>query len=58
MAFIYEKNKQYFTILLPIATLIIISTLFIRQHNIIDVIGGLTLAYIVFTNKHIFAEGI
>ena len=46
--FIYKKDKALGTLLIPFTILIILSTMFIKQHMFIDVLGGLLLALIVF----------
>jgi membrane-associated phospholipid phosphatase len=46
--FVYEQSKHLFKFVLPIAILIIISTLFIKQHYVIDVMGGIFLAFAAF----------
>lgn len=46
--FVYEQNKNLFKFVLPIAILIIVSTLLIKQHYIIDVLGGMLLAFAAF----------
>ena len=53
-AFVYEKNTQIGIVLIPLTFLIILSTLFIKQHVFLDIIGGLILAYLIFKIKNIF----
>lgn len=52
---VYEKDKKVGIILLIITFFIIMSTMFIKQHVFLDVIGGLILAFVIFkNNKKIF----
>ncbi|MCX9025606.1 MAG: phosphatase PAP2 family protein [Candidatus Methanoperedens sp.] len=53
-AFVYEKDTKVGIVLIPITFLIILSTMFIKQHVFLDIIGGLMLAFIIFKNKNIF----
>jgi membrane-associated phospholipid phosphatase len=46
--FIYLRNRKLGFSLAPITILIIISTLFIKQHAFVDIIGGLILSFGVF----------
>ncbi|MCE8424026.1 MAG: phosphatase PAP2 family protein [Candidatus Methanoperedens sp.] len=52
--FVYEKNIKVGMILLPLTFLIILSTMFIKQHVFLDIIGGLMLAFVIFKNKKVF----
>lgn len=54
--FIFLRSRKFGLCLTPITILIILSTLFIRQHVIADVVGGLVLAFAVFRYRHIFKE--
>jgi len=53
-AFVYEKNANFGMVLIPLTFLIILSTMFIKQHVFLDIIGGLMLAFVIFKNKKIF----
>lgn len=53
-AFVYEKNTRVGMVLIPLTFLIILSTMFIKQHVFLDIIGGLMLAFIIFKNKKLF----
>jgi membrane-associated phospholipid phosphatase len=53
-AFVYEKNTKVGLVLLPLAFLIILSTMFIKQHVVLDIIGGLILAFFIFKIKNVF----
>jgi len=53
-AFVYEKNSRVGMFLIPLTFLIILSTMFIKQHVFLDIIGGLMLAFVIFKNKKIF----
>ena len=50
-AFVYEKNTKVGIVLIPLTFLIILSTMFIKQHVFLDVIGGLMLAVVIFKIK-------
>jgi len=52
--FVYGKNTKVGIVLIIITFLIILSTMFIKQHVFLDVIGGLMLAFIIFKNKKVF----
>ena len=52
--FIFARSRKLGLCLLPITILIILSTLFIKQHVIADVVGGLLLAFVVFRYRKIF----
>ena len=45
---IFKINKKIACILIPITILIVLSTLFIKQHNIVDIFAGLILAFLAF----------
>jgi membrane-associated phospholipid phosphatase len=53
-AFVYEKDSKVGLVLMPLTFLIIISTMFIKQHVFLDIIGGLMLAFIIFKMKNVF----
>lgn len=53
-AFVYEKNTKIGMVLIPLTFLIILSTMFIKQHVFLDIIGGLMLAFIILKNKKVF----
>jgi membrane-associated phospholipid phosphatase len=53
-AFVYEKNSRVGMVLIPLTFLIILSTMFIKQHDFLDIIGGLILAFVIFKNKEVF----
>jgi membrane-associated phospholipid phosphatase len=53
-AFVYEKNANVGMVLIPLTFLIILSTMFIKQHVFLDIIGGLMLAFVIFKNKKLF----
>jgi membrane-associated phospholipid phosphatase len=46
--FVFARSWKWGVRLLPLGVLIILSTLFIKQHAVVDVIGGLLLAWVVF----------
>jgi len=51
--FLSSKKKYWYVFVLGL--LIIVSTLFVKQHSIIDVFGGLTIAIIsIFISEKIF----
>jgi len=52
--FVYGKNRNVGIILIFITFLIILSTMFVKQHVFLDVIGGLMLAFVIFKNKNVF----
>lgn len=59
ISYFFTKNKISFTkihksIIIILGVLIILSTMFVKQHSIIDVIGGFTMSYLfykLFYNK-------
>lgn len=51
---IYEKNTTVGIILMFMTFLIILSTVFIKQHVFLDLIGGLMLAFVIFKNRKVF----
>jgi len=53
-AFVYEKNTKVGMILIPLTLLIILSTIFIKQHVVLDIMGGLMLAFFIFKIKNVF----
>jgi membrane-associated phospholipid phosphatase len=52
--FVYGKNRKVGIVLLIITFFIILSTMFVKQHVFLDVIGGLMLAFVIFKNKKVF----
>jgi len=46
--FIHKKNKPLGIVSAPIGILIMLSTVFIKQHAVLDIIGGILLASFVF----------
>jgi len=50
-AFVYEKDTKVGMVLIPITFLIILSTMFIKQHVFLDIIGGLMLTFVIFKIK-------
>jgi membrane-associated phospholipid phosphatase len=54
--FIHEKNKSLFPYILPITIFIILSTLFIKQHVILDVITSILIALIIFKYRTSFVS--
>jgi len=48
MIYAWKFSKKYFWVLLIIGSSMIISTVFLRYHYVIDVIAGALLAYIVY----------
>jgi membrane-associated phospholipid phosphatase len=53
-AFVYEKDTKVGMVLIPLTFLIILSTLFIKQHVFLDIIGGLILAFFILKIKNVF----
>jgi membrane-associated phospholipid phosphatase len=53
-AFVYKKNTKVGMALIPLTLLIILSTMFIKQHVFLDIIGGLMLAFGIFKIKNVF----
>jgi len=53
-AFVYKKNTNLGMVLIPLTFLIILSTMFIKQHVFLDIIGGLMLAFLSFKIKNVF----
>ena len=52
--FVYIRSRKMGICLLPVTILIILSTVFIKQHAVLDILGGIILATIVFRmRKHI-----
>lgn len=47
-AFVYEKDTKVGLVLIPLTILIILSTMLIKQHVFLDIIGGLMLVFVVF----------
>ncbi len=54
--FIYLRNRRLAMIVAPVTVLIILSTMFIKQHAVLDVIAGLILAFAVFKYRHVFEK--
>jgi len=52
--FIWLRNKRLAMVVAPVALLIVLSTVLIKQHAILDVIAGLVLAFAVFKCRHVF----
>jgi membrane-associated phospholipid phosphatase len=52
--FIYLRNRKLGAYLAPLTFLIILSTMFIKQHSVFDVAAGLILAFSVFRYRRIF----
>lgn len=52
--FIYLRSRRLGLCLLPVTVLVVMSTVFIKQHAVLDVIGGLVLAYIVFRYRNMY----
>ena len=52
--FIYIRNRKLGTYIIPITALIILSTVFIKQHAVLDVIAGLVLALAVFKMRKLW----
>ena len=53
ISYFFNKNKLYFSIIhkniiIILGVLIILSTMFVKQHSIIDVIGGFTMSYLFY----------
>jgi len=48
MIYAWKFSKKYFLILSIIGTSLIVSTVFLRYHYVIDVLAGILLAYIVY----------
>jgi membrane-associated phospholipid phosphatase len=58
-AFVYEKNTKVGMALMPLTFLIILSTLFIKQHVFLDIIGGLMLVFVIFKiKKYLILKGL
>ena len=49
MMYAKKYSKSYFYILLVIGTSLIISTVYVRYHYVVDVMAGIVLAIVVFT---------
>ena len=52
--FVYEKDTIVGMFLIFVTFLIILSTVFIKQHVILDIIGGLMLAFVIFKTRTVF----
>jgi len=48
MIYAWKFSKKYFWVLFIIGTSLIISTVFLRYHYVVDVVAGVFLAYIVY----------
>ena len=55
--FIYAENKRLGLCILPMTVLVALSTVFIKQHAILDVIAGMALALAVFKCRKFFSSG-
>jgi len=53
-AFVYKKDTKVGMALIPLTFLIILSTMLIKQHVVLDIIGGLMLAFIIFKIRNVF----
>ncbi len=54
--FIYLRSRRIAVLVAPITLLIILSTVFIKQHAVLDVFAGLILAFAVFKCRHVFEK--
>ncbi|MFA4819680.1 MAG: phosphatase PAP2 family protein [Candidatus Aenigmatarchaeota archaeon] len=54
--FVYLRNRRLGLYLVPVTVLIILSTVMIKQHAVVDIIGGLILAFGVFKYRRIFEK--
>lgn len=54
--FIYLKNRRLGLYIFPLTLLVVLSTVFIKQHAVLDLIAGLILALAVFRCRKIFME--
>ncbi len=54
--FIYLRNKRFGLYMVPVTVLIILSTVLIKQHAVVDIIGGLLLAFGIFKCRRIFEK--
>ncbi|MBI4162275.1 MAG: phosphatase PAP2 family protein [Candidatus Aenigmarchaeota archaeon] len=52
--FIFLRNRKLGFYITPVTILIILSTIFIKQHAVLDVFAGLFLAFAVFRIRHVF----
>ncbi len=52
--FVFAKKRRLGIYLAPITITIILSTVFIKQHSVLDIIGGLALAIVVFKFRNVF----
>ena len=52
--FIYLRSRKLGLYLVPVTVAVILSTVFIKQHAALDVLGGLILAFAVFRARNIF----
>jgi membrane-associated phospholipid phosphatase len=52
--FVYLRNRKLGLCLVPVTIAIILSTVFIKQHAVLDVLGGLIVAFAVFKARHAF----
>ncbi len=52
--FVFMRNRKLGFYLTPVTILIILSTVFIKQHAVIDIFAGLILAFAVFKTRHVF----
>lgn len=55
LIYAFKYHKRYFKILLPVTILMVISTVYLRYHYVIDVIAGLLLvAFVVLTGPVLY----
>ncbi len=52
--FVFLRNKKLGLYISPVTILIILSTVFIKQHAVLDVFAGLIMAFAVFKIRHVF----
>jgi len=54
--FVYKRNRKLGLYIAPVTVLIILSTVFIKQHAVLDVFAGLILAFAVFRFRRVFEK--
>jgi membrane-associated phospholipid phosphatase len=55
MSILFKNTKKFFFIILPVAIILVTSTVYIKAHYLIDVIAAFIVAPIIFiTSKQIF----
>ena len=55
MYFAYRYFKKYFYVLLVIGTSLIFSTVYLRYHYVVDVLGGLAMAaFVIWTGPYLY----